>query len=438
MPPRSKGKQPRKAGGGRTGGQQLPAHLRDKCAGGLEPVTGLGILFDLVHGIAAAAAAWGLADLPQLLHRAGVSSPEASPAEAPLAAALRVGCGALLLAVIVTRAVSAGRSSESLGLQAIVAVCVAGLLAAYGAPGGGVEAALAASACPILLHAPIVWLPEASNAASAAIGTILQCQFLGKRSRAPAAAAGATGGRGAAAEEPRGGEMAGSPLAGPDAAPELLGPAADLDLGESPSVGEGRALSLERLQAALQRGAASMITGVLRSAVAWRTFDHSVASALRITRVSLSRQAAREAAVVAAGAAGSDAAAARRVVASVDAADDAAVGSGAPDPRERFVEVEAEMEVEGEHCNVFGAMHGGCVLTLVDDVTTLAQLALDCRKPGVTVDISAAISRPIMRGERIRIVARVLSMGRRICFTEAEVIKADGRTAAFGRHTKAL
>ncbi len=58
MPPRSKGKQPRKAGGGRTGGQQLPAHLRDKCAGGLEPVTGLGILFDLVHGIAAAAAAW--------------------------------------------------------------------------------------------------------------------------------------------------------------------------------------------------------------------------------------------------------------------------------------------------------------------------------------------------------------------------------------------
>ena len=56
----------------------------------------------------------------------------------------------------------------------------------------------------------------------------------------------------------------------------------------------------------------------------------------------------------------------------------------------------------------------------------------------MTVDLSASIARPVMRGERIRIVARVLSFGKRLCFTEADIIKADGRVAAFGRHTKAV
>lgn len=228
--------------------------------------------------------------------------------------------------------------------------------------------------------------------------------------------------------------------------------AAGTGVGAGPSgrvFADGGVVTTAGLREVTAQGVASMINAMLRCAILWRSFDHSIASAIQVTRVSLSRASAAEAATaVMAGT--PDHASSRRVIASCVEADDAALkgdaelaselassGSGGG-ARERFVELEAEMVVGGEHCNAFGTMHGGCALTLIDVTTTLAMLALDCTRPGVTMDLSASVARPVRRGERIRIVARILSFGRRFAFTEADIVSADGKTAAFGRHTKAV
>jgi uncharacterized protein (TIGR00369 family) len=196
----------------------------------------------------------------------------------------------------------------------------------------------------------------------------------------------------------------------------------------------------ETFQEAVRRGTASMVACLLQTSVLWKAFDHSIARALVVTRISSSRSSAVRAALALREGA-TDPVARRRFLASAAGANDPSLAEevSAEDEGGRFLELEAEMEVTGEHCNTFGALHGGCVLTLVDVATTLAILALDCRRAGVTVDLSASVARPVLRGEKIRIIARVLSLGRRLAFTEADILRAaDNKPAAFGRHTKAF
>jgi len=306
--------------------------------------------------------------------------------------------------IVAWRVGGLGSSVETMTIEAVLAGALA--CAWWSLPAdAGADAALASSLAVLAAHAPHVLIPLLADAFVSSVGAAFQCGFCRGRS----------GGRAKPeAHEADGDQEAATP--------------ASLALSPGPLTGEA-------LRSVMATGAASMVSGILRSAVAWKAFDHSVCSGLRVTRVSLSRAAAMDAAVALRGAS-RDSASARRLVASVDGADDDLVA--AAEGGERFAEVEAELLVEGEHCNVFGALHGGCVMTLVDDVTTLAQLALDCTRPGVTVDLSASIARPVMRGETIRVVARVLSLGKRLCFTEADILKSDGRVAAFGRHTKAV
>jgi uncharacterized protein (TIGR00369 family) len=317
----------------------------------------------------------------------------------------------------------------------------------------GLSAAFAAAVVPVIANLSLVG--DDGPCGIGVITTLLcQCNACGSAAlTAPARSPGSrdidafeAGGLGADDESdaPMSGRSAGS------SSIDSHGGDAGAPIGQRGRVfADGGIVSTASLREITAQGIASMINAMLRSAVLWRAFDHPIASAIQVTRVSLSRTSAAEAATaIMAGT--PDHAASRRVIASCAEADDAALkgdaelaaeltsaaaGRGA---RERFVELEAEMVVGGEHCNSFGAMHGGCALTLIDVTTTLAMLALDCTRPGVTTDLSASVARPVKRGERIRIVARILSFGRRFAFTEADIIGQDGKTAAFGRHTKAV
>jgi acyl-coenzyme A thioesterase PaaI-like protein len=104
-------------------------------------------------------------------------------------------------------------------------------------------------------------------------------------------------------------------------------------------------------------------------------------------------------------------------------------------------------------------MHGGAIATAADVLGTMAVLSIDPTKPGVSIELNvsfmaAAKGKSLLShvgngtpftcschvgGEEVRIVARVLKMGKKIAFTEIEFFsKKTGALLAISRHTKAL
>lgn len=48
----------------------------------------------------------------------------------------------------------------------------------------------------------------------------------------------------------------------------------------------------------------------------------------------------------------------------------------------------AEYEVKPESLNMDGTLHGGFIATIVDVVTTCAQMSMESGSPGVTVQLN--------------------------------------------------
>lgn len=102
-------------------------------------------------------------------------------------------------------------------------------------------------------------------------------------------------------------------------------------------------------------------------------------------------------------------------------------------------EVECELDVGESVCNAYGTLHGGCVTTLVDVVGTLAILAQDPTRAGVSVEISTSFMTAAEQGDRVRCVGKLLKGGKRLAFTQVDLYrKSDGKLIASGRHTKHL
>jgi acyl-coenzyme A thioesterase 13 len=75
----------------------------------------------------------------------------------------------------------------------------------------------------------------------------------------------------------------------------------------------------------------------------------------------------------------------------------------------------------------------------VDIVGTLALLAKDPTKPGVTVELNCSYVSAAKAGETVEVVGVVLKSGKKLGFTQVDIKrKSDGRLIASGRHTKAL
>lgn len=89
--------------------------------------------------------------------------------------------------------------------------------------------------------------------------------------------------------------------------------------------------------------------------------------------------------------------------------------------------------------NSYGTLHGGALCTIVDIVGTLALLSKDASKAGVSVELNTSFVAAAKRGEALFLEGRVLKMGKRLGFTEVDVLRqSDGVLIATGRHTKAL
>lgn len=91
--------------------------------------------------------------------------------------------------------------------------------------------------------------------------------------------------------------------------------------------------------------------------------------------------------------------------------------------------------------NSYGTLHGGAICTLVDIMGTLALVAKDKDKAGVSVEINVSFLAAAKEGEVITAEGRVLRLGKTLGYTEVSIFGEDGhkmRLLATGRHTKAF
>eukprot|EP00884_Botryococcus_braunii_P006371 jgi/Botrbrau1/15735/Bobra.4_1s0104.2 len=85
--------------------------------------------------------------------------------------------------------------------------------------------------------------------------------------------------------------------------------------------------------------------------------------------------------------------------------------------------------------NRFGTLHGGCIATLVDVVTSAALVTL-VRRPSVSLTMSIDYLNPAELGTVVEIEGRVVKHGKSIAVTECDIRRADGTIVAQGKHTK--
>lgn len=105
----------------------------------------------------------------------------------------------------------------------------------------------------------------------------------------------------------------------------------------------------------------------------------------------------------------------------------------------RFYELDdgqlvAVFNPENEHQGYPGRLHGGIAATILDETIGRAIMGTHEDKIwGVTIDFSMKLRKPVPLDGEIRVVARIVSEGRRSFEGEGEILLADGRVAVEAR-----
>jgi uncharacterized protein (TIGR00369 family) len=91
-----------------------------------------------------------------------------------------------------------------------------------------------------------------------------------------------------------------------------------------------------------------------------------------------------------------------------------------------------------QHANRSGIVHGGVILSLIDQAAAFAGLF--CPFPGrvrraVTLDLDCRFTGQARIGERLTAEGRVVTAGRNVFFCRTEVFDAEGRMVAYGGST---
>ncbi|KAH8434066.1 PaaI family thioesterase [Aspergillus melleus] len=94
-----------------------------------------------------------------------------------------------------------------------------------------------------------------------------------------------------------------------------------------------------------------------------------------------------------------------------------------------------------EMSNINKTMHGGCAITLVDELTTILLAAMS--KPGlysrygVSKGLRTSFLRPIARGAEVRAVCELTYMGEKQAFLQTRMFEVDGgRLCLLAEHEK--
>jgi acyl-coenzyme A thioesterase PaaI-like protein len=107
--------------------------------------------------------------------------------------------------------------------------------------------------------------------------------------------------------------------------------------------------------------------------------------------------------------------------------------------KSRFYELEdgqlmAIFQPEDEHQGYPGRLHGGIAATILDETIGRAiMVAHSGNIWGVTIDFSMKLRKPVPMDGEIRVLARIVSEGKRSFLGEGKLILADGQVAVEGK-----
>mmetsp|Transcript_1192 Transcript_1192/g.3372 ORF Transcript_1192/g.3372 Transcript_1192/m.3372 type:complete len:165 (+) Transcript_1192:188-682(+) len=93
-------------------------------------------------------------------------------------------------------------------------------------------------------------------------------------------------------------------------------------------------------------------------------------------------------------------------------------------------------KAEPERLNRYGTLHGGCIATLVDSVSTVA-LVTEINESGVSVNLAVTYMKPVPGGADVTVDAQVVRTGRQLATIQVDIL-VQGSLCARGVHTKFL
>ncbi|XP_046448270.1 acyl-coenzyme A thioesterase 13-like [Daphnia pulex] len=100
---------------------------------------------------------------------------------------------------------------------------------------------------------------------------------------------------------------------------------------------------------------------------------------------------------------------------------------------------EVEFQVDEEHTNPAGLLHGGFSACLIDSVSTLALLTHPRQVPGVSVNLNITYLKAAKIGDNILVKAATDKVGKNLAFLNVQIVnKQSGAILAQGSHTKYL
>lgn len=99
--------------------------------------------------------------------------------------------------------------------------------------------------------------------------------------------------------------------------------------------------------------------------------------------------------------------------------------------------IEYHIQIEEKHLATPIASHGGVVASLMDSTTGISALSLVCEDGFIvsTVELKLNFLAPVFLGDNLIGKSSVLSRGKRLIVTEAEVLNQDGKLVAKGMGT---
>jgi acyl-coenzyme A thioesterase 13 len=103
--------------------------------------------------------------------------------------------------------------------------------------------------------------------------------------------------------------------------------------------------------------------------------------------------------------------------------------------------IRCDLYVHESLCNRFGTLHGGCIATLVDVLTTCALLVEDENSEkggGVTTDLQISCVKSARMHTSVRCEAVAKRLGKTMGFSTCEIRDQEGGVVAMGSHTKFL
>ena len=100
--------------------------------------------------------------------------------------------------------------------------------------------------------------------------------------------------------------------------------------------------------------------------------------------------------------------------------------------------LQVALPVTEDMLNGGGVLHGGCLATAIDSVSSVGLMTAGEDVPiGVSINLNVTYLSPVQEGDHIVVDSRLKKLGHNVAFLEVDVLnESTGKVAATGMHAK--